>query len=147
MDMAELSRITGKRARKTRRGRGDGSGLGKTSGRGHKGGGSRTGWLQRLFAEGGQMPIYRRLPKKGFSNARFRDRYDVVNVGDLAAIPAGTTVDLAYLEQEGFLSPRHGKLKVLGGGELAVALQVRAVRFSERAKAKIIEAGGSAEVG
>ena len=93
------------------------------------------------------MPIYRRLPKKGFSNARFKDRYDVINVGDLAAIPAGTTVDLAYLAQEGILAPRHGKLKVLGNGELAVALQVRAVRFSEKAKEKIVKAGGSAEVG
>lgn len=147
MDMAELSRIVGAHERRTRRGRGDGSGLGKTSGRGHKGGGSRTGWRQRWFAEGGQMPIYRRLPKKGFSNARFKDRYDIVNVGDLAAVPAGTTVDLAYLAQAGILSPRHGKLKVLGNGELTVALQVRAVRFSERAKEKIVKAGGSAEVG
>ncbi len=147
MDMAELSLVAGAHERGTRRGRGDGSGLGKTSGRGNKGGGSRTGWRRRWFSEGGQMPIYRRLPKKGFSNARFKERFDVVNVGDLSAIPAGTTVDLAYLEKVGKITTRYGKLKVLGGGDLSVALQVRAVCFSERAKEKIVKAGGSAEVG
>jgi large subunit ribosomal protein L15 len=147
MDMAELSLLVGTHKRTKRRGRGDGSGLGKTSGRGNKGGGSRTGWRQRWFSEGGQMPIYRRLPKKGFSNARFKERFDVINVGDLGAVPAGTTVDLAYLEGAGLVVPRHGKLKVLGNGDLSVALNVRAVCFSERAKEKIVKAGGSAEVG
>ena len=93
------------------------------------------------------MPIYRRLPKKGFSNARFKERFDVINVGDLSTVPAGTTVDLAYLKNAGKVVPRHGRLKVLGGGDLSVALQVRAVCFSQKAKDKIEKAGGSAEVG
>lgn len=147
MDMAELSLVVGAHERGVRRGRGDGSGMGKTSSRGNKGGGSRTGWRRRWFSEGGQMPIYRRLPKRGFSNARFKERFDVINVGDLSAIPAGTTVDLAYLEKVGKITSRYKKLKVLGDGDLSVALQVRAVCFSERAKEKIVKAGGSAEVG
>jgi large subunit ribosomal protein L15 len=92
------------------------------------------------------MPLYRRLPKKGFSNARFRDRYDVVNVGQLADLEAGTRVTLAFLEEKGLLKARHGRLKVLGAGELSVALEVAAAKFSEQARDKIVQAGGKAEV-
>jgi len=92
------------------------------------------------------MPLYRRLPKKGFSNAPFRIRYDLVNVGDLARFPAGTKIDLAFLEKEGLVKPRYGRLKVLGDGELAVALEVKAAKFSARAREKIEAAGGKVEV-
>ncbi len=92
------------------------------------------------------MPLYRRLPKKGCTNARFRARYDVVNVGQLAKLESGTSVTLALLEDRGMLKPRHGKLKILGEGELSISLNVTAAKFSEAAREKIVKAGGTAEV-
>jgi len=92
------------------------------------------------------MPLYRRLPKKGFSNARFRVRYDVVNVGKLSVFEPGSTVDLAALEAKGILKSRWGRLKVLGDGELKVPLTVRAAKFSESARQKIEQAGGTVQV-
>lgn len=146
MDMADVCRLAEFPKRKRRLGRGDGSGRGKTSTRGHKGAHSRSGFRRRWYAEGGQMPLYRRLPKKGFSNVRFRVRYDVVNVGQLEVFEAGTRVTLDLLADKGLLKPRHGKLKVLGEGELSVALEVTAAKFSGKAQEKIVQAGGKAEV-
>ena len=146
MDMADLCRQTKPRKRRLRRGRGNGSGHGKTCGRGHGGAGSRAGYRRRWFAEGGQMPLYRRLPKKGFSNVRFQVRYDVVNVGQLAGLEAGTQVDIAVLEEKGILKPRYGRLKILGEGTLSVALEVTAAKFSETAREKIVQAGGTAHL-
>jgi large subunit ribosomal protein L15 len=146
MDVADVCRVAANDKRRKRLGRGNGSGKGKTCGRGHGGACSRSGFRRRWFAEGGQMPLYRRLPKKGFSNAGFRSRYDVVNVGQLAAFEAGTHVTLAFLEEQGLLKARHGRLKVLGGGELGVSLKVTAAHFSGAAREKITQAGGTAEV-
>ena len=92
------------------------------------------------------MPLSRRLPKKGFSNSRFKVRYDVVNVEDLAAFEAGANVTLAILVESGIVKTRYGRLKVLGGGDLAVALAVTAASFSGKAREKIVGAGGKAEV-
>ena len=146
MDMAEVCRLVKPPRRRRRLGRGNGSGQGKTSGRGHGGACSRSGYRKRWFAEGGQMPLYRRLPKKGFSNVRFRFRYDVINVGQLANVEAGTQITLGLLVARGILKPRHGRLKVLGVGELSVPLAVTAAKFSGKAREKIVEAGGTAEV-
>lgn len=93
------------------------------------------------------MPLYRRLPKKGFSNARFKVRYDVVNVGQLACFEAGTRVTLTLLEERGIVKSCHGTLKVLGEGELSIPLEVAAAKFSDKAREKIVQAGGTAEVG
>jgi large subunit ribosomal protein L15 len=146
MNTADVCRLVEPHKARKRRGRGNGSGLGKQSGRGQKGACARTGFRRRWFAEGGQMPLYRRLPKKGFSNARFKVRYDVVNVGDLAAFEAGTCVTLALVAERGLVKIRHGKLKILGGGSLTVPLDVRAASFSAKAREKIVGAGGKAEV-
>ena len=89
------------------------------------------------------MPIYRRLPKKGFSNARFQMRYDVVNIGQLVCFDAGSKVDLKLLEEKGILKPRHGRLKVLGDGEISVSLEVVAAKVSKKAQEKIVQAGGN----
>ncbi len=146
MDLKTVNQKAEPKKRPKRVGRGNGSGHGKTCGRGHKGAGARSGYRRRWFAEGGQMPLYRRLPKKGFSNAPFRVRYDVVNVGRLAVFEPGTTVDLAALEARGILKPRWGRLKVLGDGELNVPLVVRASKFSQTAREKIEKAGGTVHV-
>lgn len=127
-------------------GRGRGSGTGKTAGRGHKGQRSRSGASIRLGFAGGQMPLFRRLPKRGFTNARFKKHFTLVNVGALAAFDVGSVVDLEQVLAAG-LSRRTGdRLKVLGQGELPHALTVRATKFSEQAKSKIEAAGGTAEV-
>ena len=146
MKLNEIRDNDGARKSRTRVGRGIGSGKGKTGGRGYKGQKSRSG-VSLLGFEGGQMPLYRRLPKKGFSNSRFKTRYDVINVGQLEGLATGTKVDLALLEKEGLVKPRHGKLKILGEGELSVALEVHAARCSASARAKIEQAGGKVEVG
>ena len=127
-------------------GRGQGSGHGGTAGRGHKGQKSRSGGNSRPGFEGGQMPLYRLVPKRGFNNARFRKHYTLVNVGLLADFPAGATVSLGEVLEAG-LSRRSGKmLKVLGQGDLPHALTVKAHKFSGSAKQKIEAAGGTAEV-
>jgi large subunit ribosomal protein L15 len=135
-----------KHLQRKRVGRGIGSGLGKTAGRGHKGWGARSGTSRRPGYEGGQMPIYRRVPKRGFTNARFSVDYTVVNVGVLEAFESGATVDFAAILERGLASKTDPLLKVLGDGELTKALTVRAHKFSASAKAKIEKAGGSAVV-
>lgn len=136
----------GAQKKKTRRGRGEGSGLGRTSGRGGKGQTARTGGNIKPGFEGGQMPLQRRLPKRGFTNA-FRIKYRIVNVGDIAqAFKAGETADAAALSQRGLVRGVRGPLKVLGDGEVKVSLTVRADKFSQSAVEKIKAAGGTAEV-
>lgn len=133
------------RARK-RVGRGMGSGLGKTSGRGYKGQKSRSGASIRPGFEGGQMPLYRRLPKRGFTNL-FRKEYAVINLEKLAAaFEAGAQVDPEILKSRGIVKNLQAGLKVLGDGELPHALNVRAHKFSKSAAEKIQKAGGTIEV-
>jgi large subunit ribosomal protein L15 len=133
--------------RKPRRvGRGTGSGRGCTSGRGMNGQGSRSGTGGGLGYEGGQMPIYRRLPKRGFTNAVFRVSYSIVNVKDLAAaFPQGGSIDLAAVKHAQLVKKNASRLKVLGKGEIGVALTIKADRVSASAKTKIEAAGGSVE--
>ncbi|MEI8198891.1 MAG: 50S ribosomal protein L15 [Eubacteriales bacterium] len=133
-------------AKAFRKGRGVGSGNGKTAGRGHKGQNSRSGGGVRLGFEGGQMPLYRRLPKRGFNNTRFASHYIEINVQDLEIFADGTTVDSALLADTGILSVAkvNDGIKVLGMGELTKKLVVKAKKFSASAKEKIEKAGGSA---
>jgi large subunit ribosomal protein L15 len=131
---------------RTRVGRGIGSGHGKTSGRGHKGMKSRSGYSRRLSHEGGQMPLFRRMPKVGFSNARWSDPVMVINVDDLSRFTAGSTVGPDQLREAGVIKGKLFTLKVLGRGEVAAALTVRAHAFSASAIEKITKAGGKTEV-
>ena len=130
-----------------RLGRGIGSGLGKTSGKGHKGQWARSGGGVRPGFEGGQMPLARRVPKRGFNNA-FRKEYVIVNLSALADLPAGTVVDYGFVMENGLAKAvkNDSGLKVLGNGELKTALTVKAAKFSASAKAAIEQAGGTAEV-
>ncbi|MEM6673275.1 MAG: 50S ribosomal protein L15 [Planctomycetota bacterium] len=143
MDLKTVCSKGTKYARRQRVGRGTGSGNGKTSGRGHKGRGQRSGASRRAGYEGGQMPIYRQVPKRGFTNARFRTEYTVLNVGLLSAFDDGATVDLEAILAKGLASKNTDLLKVLGNGEITKKLTVRAQRFSKAARAKIEAAGGS----
>jgi large subunit ribosomal protein L15 len=127
-------------------GRGSGSGRGKTSGRGHKGMKSRSGYSRRLTHEGGQMPLFRRLPKVGFSNVRWSDPVTTLNVEDLMRFPAGASVGPHELRDARLIRGKLFSLKVLGRGEISVALTVRAHAFSATAAEKIAKAGGKAEV-
>jgi len=133
-------------AKAYRKGRGVGSGNGKTAGRGHKGQNSRSGGGVRPGFEGGQMPLYRRLPKRGFNNTRFASSYIEINVQDLETFADGTTVDSALLADTGILSVAkvNDGIKVLGMGKLTKKLVVKAKKFSASAKEKIEKAGGSA---
>ncbi|MCH2112662.1 MAG: 50S ribosomal protein L15 [Planctomycetes bacterium] len=127
-------------------GRGVASGTGKTAGRGHKGQRSRSGDNPRPGFEGGQMPLFRKVPKRGFTNARFKKHYTLINVEDLNTFSEGTEVNLDLI-LEGGMARKTGKmLKVLGNGDLGVKLVVKAHRFSTSAKEKIEAAGGTAEL-
>ena len=133
-------------AKAFRKGRGVGSGNGKTSGRGHKGQNSRSGGGVRPGFEGGQMPLYRRLPKRGFNNKRFAHSYIEINIQDLEDFPDGTVVDAELLGNTGLLTlPKvYEGIKVLGTGDLTKKLTVKATLFSASAKEKIEKAGGTA---
>jgi large subunit ribosomal protein L15 len=144
MDLKTVNEKGFKVGQRKRVGRGPGSGLGKTAGRGHKGWGQRSGAPRRAGYEGGQMPIYRRVPKRGFTNARFRTDYTIINVQALDAFDAGDTVDLGAILKKGLVSANTLFLKVLGNGELQKKLSVRAHKFSKSAKQKIEAAGGEA---
>ena len=122
-----------------------GSGSGVTAGRGHKGQKSRSGYSSRAGFEGGQMPLYRRLPKRGFTNI-FAKRFVVLNVRDLNRFENGTEVSAQALMEVGYMKRAHDGLRILGQGELKKKLTVRAVHFSESARAKIEAAGGKAEI-
>ncbi|MEA2559636.1 MAG: large subunit ribosomal protein [Acidobacteriota bacterium] len=144
MKLHELSPAKGSKHSKKRVGRGPGSGLGKTAGKGEKGQKSRSGYAQRLGFEGGQMPLIRRVPKRGFTNI-FKAEYAVVNLSQLAELaPEITDVTPEVLAERGMV--RSGKpVKVLGDGEIGKALKVTANKFSKSARAKIEAAGGSCE--
>ena len=146
MRLHELKPAPGSRRNPKRVGRGPGSGLGKTAGRGHNGQKSRSGYSRRRGFEGGQMPLHRRLPKRGFTNI-FRKEYRIVNVERLAAFEAGSAVDPAAMLEAGLLRKGSTPVKVLGDGALTVALTVRAHKFTRSAIEKIEAAGGTAEVG
>ena len=141
MKLHELSPAPGSRRPKKRIGRGRGSGTGKTSGRGHKGQKSRSGYSQRVGFEGGQMPLIRRVPKRGFTNV-FRREVAVVNLRDLTDFEGEVTPEI--LVARGLVRPGL-PIKILGDGDLATALLVKAHRFSRTARQKIEAAGGSCE--
>ena len=145
MKLHELKPAEGSRKDKTRVGRGTGSGCGKTSGRGHKGQKARSGGGVRPGFEGGQMPIYRRLPKRGFQNI-WRKEYAEVNVETLNIFDDDTTVDAVALVEVGILKNVLDGVRILGNGELKKKLTVKAQGFTKTALAKIEAAGGSAEV-
>ena len=130
-----------------RKGRGAGSGNGKTAGRGHKGQNARSGGGVRPGFEGGQMPLYRRMPKRGFNNKRFAPQYIEVNVGDLEKFVDGAEVTAEILAAAGIISlPKvNDGIKILGNGELTKKLTVKATKFTASAKEKIEKAGGTAE--
>ena len=127
-------------------GRGIGSGLGKTSGKGHKGQNARSGGGVRPGFEGGQLPLFRRLPKRGFNNYEFRTEYAVVNVGDLNDFKDGSVIELKNLKESGLVKKEKDGIKILGSGELTKKLTVKANKFSSTAKEKIENAGGKIEV-
>jgi large subunit ribosomal protein L15 len=145
MGLNNLKPAEGSKFKKKRVGRGPGSGLGKTSGKGHKGAQSRSGWKSRRGFEGGQMPLHRRVPKRGFTNI-FRTEYDVVNLDQLESLfEKGATVTVDSLREHGIVSSRTAKVKVLARGEITKALTVQAHKFSGKAAEKLAAAGGKAE--
>jgi large subunit ribosomal protein L15 len=127
-------------------GRGPGSGLGKTAGRGEKGQKSRSGFARKPGFEGGQMPLHRRVPKRGFSNQPFRREFACVNLGRLEVFDTGTIVTPELLVKQGMVKRIRGGLKVLADGDLTKALTVHAHRFSEKAKERIAALGGKVEL-
>ncbi|HUF40650.1 MAG TPA: 50S ribosomal protein L15 [Verrucomicrobiae bacterium] len=145
MKLDELRPAFGSNKERKRVGRGDGSGHGKTSGRGHKGQGARSGGNTKPGFEGGQMPLQRRLPKRGFHNP-FRVSYAVVNLAQLEALPAGSEVTPENLAEQGLVNGKSRLVKILGEGSLSKALTVKAHGFSASAKEKIEAAGGKAEL-
>ena len=145
MKLNELKPAQGSTTAPRRLGRGTGSGLGTTSGKGHKGAKARSGGGKRPGFEGGQMPLVRQLPKRGFTNI-FAKEYATVNVDALNAFEDGTEVTAALLLEKRIIRKELDGLKVLGGGELTRKLTVKAVKFTESAKEKIEAAGGTAEV-
>ncbi|HTQ32424.1 MAG TPA: 50S ribosomal protein L15 [Opitutaceae bacterium] len=147
MKLHEMKNVAGAVHRRKRVGCGEGGGHGKTSCRGGKGQTARSGSSIRPGFEGGQMPLYRKLPHRGFNNANFRTDYAIINVGDLARLDASVTeVNAAVLAQAGLIGREETLLKVLGDGELTRAFTVTAAKFSESARAKIEKAGGQAVV-
>ena len=145
MKLHELGPAAGSTTAPKRLGRGVGSGLGKTSGKGHKGAKARSGGGNRPGFEGGQMPLYRRVPKKGFTNI-FRTEYATVNVGQLEVFDNGTVVTAAMLKEAKIIRKTLDGVKVLGNGELTKKLTVEAAKFTASAKEKIEALGGKAEV-
>ena len=145
MKLHELAPAPGANTESYRKGRGHGSGNGKTAGKGHKGQKARSGGSIRPGFEGGQMPLQRQIPKRGFKNI-FATQYAIVNVGDLEIFENGTVVNEQTLVEAGLLKKTLDGVKVLGNGELTKQLTVEVAAFSESAKQKIEEVGGKAEV-
>ena len=145
MKLHELHPAEGSTSAQKRLGRGSGSGLGKTSGKGHKGAKARSGGGKRPGFEGGQMPLYRRVPKRGFNNV-FRTEYAEVNLERLEAFEDGAVVDAAALLEKRIIRKELDGVKILGGGELTKKLTVKAAKFAASAKEKIEAVGGKAEV-
>lgn len=146
MKLHELQRNIGATQAKKRVGRGPGSGLGKTSGRGQKGQKARSGGSINPVFEGGQLPLYRRIPKRGFSNHMFKTQYAVINVEDLNIFEDGTVVTPALLKETGIVKKQLCGIKVLGNGKLEKKLTIQANKFSTSALEKIKESGSKAEV-
>lgn len=146
MKLHELKPNEGSVQTRKRVGRGPGSGLGKTSGKGHKGQNARSGGGVRPGFEGGQLPLFRRLPKRGFNNYEFRTEYAIVNVGDLNDFKDGSVIELSNLKESGLVKKEKDGIKILGNGELSKKLTVKANKFSSTAKQKIENAGGKIEV-
>lgn len=145
MKLHELAPAEGSVKPAWRKGRGPGSGNGKTAGKGHKGQNARSGGGVRLGFEGGQIPLYRKLPKRGFNN-KFAKHYAIVNVSDLNQFNDGDTINLAVLMETGLVTKALDGLKVLGNGEITKKITVEAKIFSQAAKEKIEAAGGKTEV-
>lgn len=145
MELNQIKPAAGSKRPRKRVGRGIGSGLGKTAGRGHKGQKARAGGFHKVGFEGGQMPLQRRLPKRGFTN-NFATEYLTINVGELDGLKIDGLVDLAALKKVGRLSGSTTRLKVLGEGELTKALTIKADAFSKGAITKIQAAGGTVQV-
>ncbi|MCI6899685.1 MAG: 50S ribosomal protein L15 [Bacilli bacterium] len=146
MKLHELEKNIGATHAKKRVGRGSGSGLGKTSGRGQKGQKARSGGSINPVFEGGQLPLYRRLPKRGFTNDKFRTRYAVINLDELNRFEEGTVVTPALLKETGIIKKQLAGIKVLGTGKLEKKLTIQANKFSASALEKIQESGSKAEV-
>lgn len=146
MKLHELKRNEGATFAKKRVGRGPGSGLGKTSGKGHKGQNARSGGGVSPIFEGGQLPLYRRLPKRGFSNAEFKITYAVINLDDLNKFEEGTVVTPELLKETGMIKNSLCGIKVLGEGELTAKITIKANKFSKSALEKIEKSGSKAEV-
>ena len=144
MKLHELNNLEAKNRKRI--GRGPGSGTGKTSGKGHKGQNARSGGGVRPGFEGGQLPLYRRLSKRGFNNYNFRTVYATVNVSDLERFDEGTVVDVELLKKVGLVNKELDGVKVLGNGEITKKLTVKANKFSNTAKEKIENVGGTTEV-
>ncbi len=142
----EITSVAGKHKNRRRVGRGIGSGHGKTCGRGHKGSLSRSGASIRLLYEGGQTPLFRRLPKVGFSNFKFATRYEIVNVSQLERFDDGSSVGAEQLSTAGLIGNSKNKVKILGDGELTKKLQITANKFSKTAEQKIVASGGTVKV-
>ena len=147
MKLHELEKNIGATKAKKRVGRGPGSGLGKTSGRGQKGQKARSGGSINPVFEGGQLPLFRRLPKRGFSNKRFKKEYAIVNIESLNVFEDKTVVTPALLKEKGLITKEYNSgVKVLGDGELKKKLTIQANKFTKSALAKIEESGSKAEV-
>jgi large subunit ribosomal protein L15 len=142
----EITSVVGRHKARRRVGRGTGSGRGKTCGRGHKGSGSRAGAGSVSLYEGGQMPLFRRLPKRGFSNKRYAARYEIVNVSQLERFDEGATVTVEQLSDAGLIANSRCKVKILGNGELTKKLEVMAHKYSRAAEQKIVGCGGTVKV-
>lgn len=145
MKLHELSPAAGSTKEAKRIGRGHGSGNGKTAGKGHKGQKARSGSGMRAGFEGGQMPLQRRVPKRGFNNI-FATKFAIVNVADLDVFEANAVIDTQALQDKGLVKKLYDGVKILGNGDISKALTVKASAFSESAKQKIEAAGGKAEV-
>jgi len=144
VDLAKLEKNSGIQKERRRIGRGIGCGYHKTAGRGHKGQKSRSGGSIPVWFEGGQMPLQRRLPKRGFKNI-FRTEYEVVNVHQLNRFAEGETVDVEALRTSGLVGSKNTLVKILGNGLLSKKITIKAHKFSATAREKIIQAGGQAE--
>ena len=142
----EITSVVGANRRRRRVGRGTGSGRGKTCGRGHKGSGSRAGSTAVSLYEGGQMPLFRRLPKRGFSNSKFATRCEIVNVSQLERFEDGAEVGVEQLSGAGLIDSHKSRVKILGKGDLTKKLQVTAHKFSRTAENKIVASGGAVKV-
>ena len=141
MKLNSLSPVKGSVTKRKRIGRGHGSGLGKTSGRGHKGAGQRSGNKKRPWFEGGQMPISRRLPRRGFTNI-FKEKFQIVNISDIINFKDGSIIDPASLKDSGLIRSSLKPVKILGNGSIKNKIKISASAFSTSAKEKIEKAGG-----